>query len=452
MSSDSSSESTPYRLPRGRRRVIVASSSCTAGASTSEATLETKLLIATGLDPLRTPCSEVLRQSKFLILIRYIAISLHVLEGSYGFSSKPSLHISAIREGGPQLSIGKGKTFYVSKMLLPKTVQFKQSWPSKLVLQVQRPLFHSMPGEYRGDVITSKRPLLEFDSYGNPIDGAAEQRLKAVISEIKVLTHPPLYLHKNIVDFLGINWECDLSDFEPGQTIAGPTKRIPSILLEYAQHGSLADFRNTTIYASMSFDERARLCRDVAEGLAAMHRCNIVHGDVKLDNILIFDGNVRDGGMAFGFRAKLADFGFSVIGCRCCDQSTGEGASWRLRGRTWPWNDPEWNLPRTLSQLQKTDVFSYGLLAWTILTGKELGSLFDLEGENISKNDPNMREMVEKLKDWTLGWNAANYFRGGDRLVELLVECLFGCSLNPVAEERGTMKDILEIWNTWFIG
>ncbi|EXM13913.1 hypothetical protein FOTG_17649 [Fusarium oxysporum f. sp. vasinfectum 25433] len=47
--------------------------------------------------------------------------------------------------------------------------------------------------------------------------------------------------------------------------------------------------------------------RDIAEGLKSLHDCGIVHGDVKLENVLVFPGLDRK------HIAKLSDFGHSLV-------------------------------------------------------------------------------------------------------------------------------------------
>ncbi|KAI5838501.1 hypothetical protein DFP73DRAFT_519948 [Morchella snyderi] len=453
MSSENTSEYTPYkRLQRG---VAKASSTTESTLPSSQPTTPRSRNHGHAV---QSPPQE---RSSLFSLVKYIARSLHTLKSEYGFQDEPSLAISATDMRTVQY-IGKGKTFYVSRITLPSNVQIDRSWPSKLVLKEPDHSPEASQRHEREEIAICKLPLLELDSNGRPRDGASEERIIAVILEIKALTHPPLYFHKNIVDFFGISWQFDISDFEAGQEIRGQPGRVPAILLERAENGSLSEFRVRKTYTCMSFSERASLCRDVAEGLAAMHRCGLVHGDIKMDNILIFD--VRDErGTKTGFRAKLGDFGFSVGGGASRGYMEEGGVSWRdehmldgvarwkLTGRTWPWNDPEWNRTRTWGQLQKTDVYSYGLLCWSMLTGKDIWSLFGLDG-NTDKSDPILREVVEGLKDRTLAPNAANSFREfeGDCLVGPVTERLFGRSLDLDAENRGTMDDILEVWNTLY--
>ncbi|RPB11193.1 ankyrin [Morchella conica CCBAS932] len=435
------SEYTPYQRPK--RGLIQTSSSSTEYVSSGSTDISSQ-----SITTFRASTSTAQRKSKFLGLIRHIGNAIATLEGASEFSSLPTTVISQV-DGETAEFLGRGKTFHVSRLPLPETLELKNSWPKRLV--VQPPVGNLLPRTYHANPITCKRPMIEFDSFGNPKEGAVEERLEAVILEVRVLTHPPMYFHKNIVDFLGVSWQCELPEVEPGQTETDlpPPKRVPVILLEYAKHGSLEDFMQTTLYDAMSFDGRVSLCRDIAEGLAVLHKHQVVHGDIKPDNILIFEADEKDTSVskAFGLRAKLADFGFSV-------GFSGDNGTekFSLKGRTWPWNDPEWNKPRTWTQLKKSDVFSYGLLVWTLLSKKDIGALFDLEGKDYDRNNPEIRDEVERLKDWTLSSNASTYFKHSGKVIETLVQCLFRCSLEPDADMRGSMEDILRIWDTWFFG
>ena len=51
--------------------------------------------------------------------------------------------------------------------------------------------------------------------------------------------------------------------------------------------------------------EKIMLCLDVVQGVQGLHEANIIHGDLKGDNILVF---LSAKGIP---RAKISDFGFS---------------------------------------------------------------------------------------------------------------------------------------------
>lgn len=168
--------------------------------------------------------------------------------------------------------------------------------------------------------------------------------------ELLALTHQSLRSHPNIVRLLYY----DL--VEDGDNIA-----VPALIVERAEFGSLADFLQEDI--TISNDEKRELCADVTSGLSALHRSEVVHGDVKTENVLIF-GNSQTGRM---FVAKLADFG-SIIPIAPSQIEYG-----RYYG-TKPTNAPEvseQSMEKALdvSGLLKCDNYSLGLLLVNVVVG-----------------------------------------------------------------------------------
>ncbi|KAK7948962.1 Serine/threonine-protein kinase ppk21 [Apiospora aurea] len=102
------------------------------------------------------------------------------------------------------------------------------------------------------------------------------------------------------------------------------------------------------------------LCVDIADALAALHGCGVVHGDIKPENILIFPkiGHINT------FMAKLTDFGHST--------SRSEGL------KTLPAFTPQWCAPEILQEQHRlsfegmiaTDVYSYGLVVLSVVLGR----------------------------------------------------------------------------------
>ena len=111
------------------------------------------------------------------------------------------------------------------------------------------------------------------------------------------LTHPGLRKHVNISRLL-------LYDL-----ITSPSgKSIPTLVVERATFGSLFDFLERGQHNVMARD-RVDICNDVSAGLSAIHKAGFVHGDVKADNILVFESP----GPGKQFLAKISDFGSIII-------------------------------------------------------------------------------------------------------------------------------------------
>ncbi|KAI3782908.1 hypothetical protein L2E82_12966 [Cichorium intybus] len=148
--------------------------------------------------------------------------------------------------------------------------------------------------------------------------------------------------HPNVVAFYGV-----VPD-GAGGTLATVT--------EFMANGSL---RNVLIKKDRSLDRRKKLiiAMDAAFGMEYLHSKNIVHFDLKCDNLLV---NMRDPQRPV---CKVGDFGLSRI-------KRNTLVSGGVRG-TLPWMAPELLNGSTTRVSEKVDVFSFGITMWEILTGEE---------------------------------------------------------------------------------
>lgn len=148
--------------------------------------------------------------------------------------------------------------------------------------------------------------------------------------------------HPNVVAFYGV-----VPD-GTGGTLATVT--------EYMVNGSL---RHVLLKKDRSLDRRRKLiiAMDAAFGMEYLHSKNIVHFDLKCDNLLV---NLRDPQRPI---CKVGDFGLSRI-------KRNTLVSGGVRG-TLPWMAPELLNGSSSRVSEKVDVFSFGISMWEILTGEE---------------------------------------------------------------------------------
>lgn len=125
-------------------------------------------------------------------------------------------------------------------------------------------------------------------------DAMFHKRLRSVILELQIMRHPPFKAHPNIMPGLGYGWNTK------GNII------MPYVVVEYASLGTLRDYITGS---KPSLYDIETLLGDVASGLAALHTGGIVHGDMKLDNVLVFPSMDRPAKAL----AKIADFGHALI-------------------------------------------------------------------------------------------------------------------------------------------
>ncbi|GLJ06645.1 hypothetical protein SUGI_0043900 [Cryptomeria japonica] len=148
--------------------------------------------------------------------------------------------------------------------------------------------------------------------------------------------------HPNVVAFYGV-----VPD-GPGGTLATVT--------EYMVDGSVTQMVQRK---AKSIDRRKRLliAMDAAFGMEYLHSKNIVHFDLKCDNLLV---NTRDPQRPI---CKVGDLGLSKIK----HQTFVSGG---MRG-TLPWMAPELLNGSSIMVSEKVDAFSFGIVMWELLTGKE---------------------------------------------------------------------------------
>ncbi|KAF9450904.1 kinase-like protein, partial [Macrolepiota fuliginosa MF-IS2] len=161
--------------------------------------------------------------------------------------------------------------------------------------------------------------------------------LRECMKETVVCAH---LSHPNILPFYGIYLFDDLS------------QRI-CLISPWMKNGNLWDYLKDNPSTL-----RTPLIMDIIKGLRYLHQLNIVHGDLKAQNILLSD----DG------RALITDFGLSHITV----SSVGRKSSATSPGGTTRWTAPELLKGDDChNQLTKAcDIWSFGCLCYEVLTRK----------------------------------------------------------------------------------
>lgn len=126
----------------------------------------------------------------------------------------------------------------------------------------------------------------------------------------------------------------------------------PAIVMEYVPGITLKKYQMET---SLTLRQKLRLLYQIAQGLETIHKHDIIHSDIKADNILL---DTRDSENVI---AKLSDFGIA----RPVDKNS--KTSEKIRGSL-PWMSPEQLQNQAVATA--SDLFSFGLLAFQLLADK----------------------------------------------------------------------------------
>ena len=252
--------------------------------------------------------------------------------------------------------------------------------------------------------------------------------------EIRILGHESLRKHPNIVDIIALGWTGTIYDD------LATNFRWPTLLMEYADCGTLEDFF-TLEGIDFSWHLKIGVSYDIIQGLEALDDSGVVHGDLKLANILVFRTGVDS------FTAKLCDFGSAMIPI-----DLAEDEPIRQTTFTPPWNAPESSQDIEPDDLYKIDIYGYGLLLCGIFL--EGGNLFQIELQSMQitsqvaiesiirkwKEDDNVSDVCkETLRQFSRERYTPEQLRMLDNILDITVRT----NIVSRADEHFQIKSIL---------
>jgi serine/threonine protein kinase len=264
------------------------------------------------------------------------------------------------------------------------------------------------------------------------------RRFDALVREMIMLSHQPIADHPNMVELIAIGWE-DHADYESGLI-------WPVSIIEFGAYGSVQDFLLSGRF-ELSFQHLKALCGDLADGLAWLHACKIVHSDVKPKNIIIFVSEEERDIPGFYFNAKLCDFGFALDTNALAELGLKKAC---LDGYTPPWQPPEANEEIEISLLPAVDVYCFGIAAARIFMKggdpldvcmTEMGVPTDYDRQTLVSQLHRLNAMPQQLIQRCL---ASNSYTQKERT--FFVE-LFQMSTATKSSARASMSQICRFLN-----
>ena len=258
-------------------------------------------------------------------------------------------------------------------------------------------------------IIALKTPLLEGDANSPSNRGI----FTSMATELQILRDVDIYNQANIVTLLGVCWQTDSDE-----------RMLPVFVMEATEIGNLKTFLGER---TVGLEEQVGLCIDIATGVSALHDKGVIHGDIKPENILIFQNGPNS------FVAKICDFGSSIL------ESTA-GPTCMLRGGTKVWQAPESQDASGPESLRRADIYSLGLVLWYIFSCDAATAILDCDPTSLFETKASS-ELLETVMA-TLETEDDDA-QSSDADISQLQQCILGLTLACNPADRWDMDAVV---------
>lgn len=238
------------------------------------------------------------------------------------------------------------------------------------------------------------------------------KRVEQFLNEVDILSR---LLHQNLVILYGCT---------------SRSSRDLLLVYEFIPNGTVADHLHgpRATERGLTWSVRMNIAIETAEALAYLHAVEIIHRDVKTNNILLDNS----------FHVKVADFGLSrLFPLEVTHVST-------VPQGTPGYVDPVYHQCYKLTD--KSDVYSFGVVLVELISSKPAVDMSRSHSEinlaNMALNRIQNHE-VEQLVDPELGYEIDSETK---RMIDLVAELAFQC-LQLERDLRPSIKEVVDILN-----
>jgi serine/threonine protein kinase len=248
--------------------------------------------------------------------------------------------------------------------------------------EVDEVIHESVP---KGTVVALKRYIEQASLVGDEQARHHKRLFRLVWQDLRVLSHPFLRTHEHISKLLFLGWD--------DNTI------VPAFAMELARYGTLEQLLLSS-GSALSDVDKANISLDITIGVAALHGCDLIHGDIKPSNIIIQHSDTRR------VVAKLSDFAGA-------DTVVDYGGPGHQEFGTPIWSAPEVVLRRESIDWQKADVYSLGLVIVHLWWPAQNVGTFFLD--SVLPKDLDRDEKLSRIMAYKVGQSDGS----GPRVIEI---------------------------------
>ena len=239
---------------------------------------------------------------------------------------------------------------------------------------------------YSFSVRTDKIGGGSFGTVYKAYDNTRDREVAIKVSEVREMGGKEFSLRDEFKAIGKLPVHANIAHYEDVFTFESPQGVFDYAVMQYYKEGNLNSFLEN--HPELSFTEREGICMAILDGIAHLHMHKVVHRDLKPGNILVVKR--KNGAIV----PKITDFGLSK---QAGTDSKASRFTNSFAGGTLMYSSPEQIRGEKLRL--NTDLWSFGAIAFEVLTGKQL---FQVDGYT-SASAEWQNQMTQKILKADIG-------------------------------------------------
>ena len=248
---------------------------------------------------------------------------------------------------------------------------------------------------YTYDVNTDKIGIGTFGTVYKAYDTLDNRFVALKISEVKTIGNKKFSLADEFGMTSNLPVHPNIARYEHVSTFIQPTGTYDFAVMPYYSAGSLRDILQDN---PPEQKDKEFIALQILDGLEFLHSHNVIHRDLKPSNILM---EVHSTTQGTTFTPKIADFGLSKVS----EPDNKSRFNSSFEGGTLQYSSPEQLKGEPIRH--NTDLWSWGVISYKLLTGKELFPVESNSGEIQTMMKILEEDVTSKLAELPDNWRIA---------------------------------------------